>query len=53
MSKEFQRCDPESAILDFEEGGGRIGYYRASDVADLQAFFRVCTDRGLGLVGSW
>ena len=24
-----------------------------SEVADLQAFFRLCAERGIGLVGSW
>jgi hypothetical protein len=53
MSEAFQRCDPEATIRDYEASGGRAGYYQPSDLADLQAFFKVCANRGLGLVGSW
>lgn len=49
----FDARDPEQTIRDYEASGGRNGEYRPSDVADLQAFFRVCAKRGLGLVGSW
>jgi hypothetical protein len=53
MSEAFQRRDPETTIRDYEKIEGRADRHRRSDVADLQTFFKVCAQRGLGLVGSW
>jgi len=53
MAGAFDRRDPEAIIHDFRENGEPIYEHSAGDVADLAAFFRVCANRGLGLVGSW
>lgn len=53
MAEAFERRDPEETIHAFRENGRAIHDHSAVEVADLAAFFRVCADRGLGLVGSW
>lgn len=52
MAEAFGSRDPDEVIRRFanENPGHR---HLPSDVADLRAFFRVCAERGLGLVGSW
>jgi hypothetical protein len=53
MAEAFERRDPEKTIRDFRANGSPIYDHSAAEVADLAAFFRVCGNRGLGLVGSW
>lgn len=53
MAEAFERRDPEETIRDFRENGHPIYEHSPEEIADLAAFFRVCADRGLGLVGSW
>lgn len=53
MAEAFERRDPEVTIRGFRRSKRRIYDHDPSDVVDLRAFFRVCADRGLGLVGSW
>lgn len=49
MAAELERCDP------VEVAGAADGRYDVSpfEVVELGRFFRLCADRGLGLVGSW
>ena len=53
MAEAFERRDPEATIRDFREHGLPIHEHSPVEVADLAALFRLCADRGLGLVGSW
>lgn len=53
MADAFERRDPEATIRGFRRSKRRIHDHSAGDVADLAAFFRVCANRRLGLVGSW
>jgi hypothetical protein len=53
MAEAFERRDPEETIREFGADGRPIYDHSAAEVADLAAFFRVCANRGLGLVGSW
>jgi hypothetical protein len=48
MAEAFDRCDPEAV-----EGEMAHGAHPASavEVGELRRFFRICADRGLGLVG--
>jgi hypothetical protein len=53
MAEAFERRDPEATIRAFGRKARYDHRHSARDVADLAAFFRLCADRGLGLVGSW
>lgn len=53
MAEAFEQQDPEATMREIEESGESSRDYTARDVLDLQVFFRVCAERGLGLVGSW
>lgn len=53
MAEAFARRDPEATIRSFRRNKRRIYDHSATEVADVQAFFKLCADRGLGLVGSW
>jgi hypothetical protein len=53
MADAFERRDPESALRDFRAHGRSIYEHSVHEYADLCALFRLCADRGLGLVGSW
>lgn len=53
MAEAFERRDAEATIREFRRKAHPIYEHSAVEVADLAAFFRVCADRGLGLVGSW
>ena len=50
MADAFARCDPDAVA---EEMAGEVHATTATEVRYLGAFFRVCADRGLGLVGWW
>ena len=47
MSEALQACDPKRTIEEYE------GYEdcTVAELIDLQRFFRICADRGLGLIG--
>jgi hypothetical protein len=49
MAEAFDRCDPEAVERDMAEDG--VYETTASEVRNLQRFFRICADRGFGLVG--
>jgi hypothetical protein len=51
MSRSLDRCDPEAAIQTYD--GPYAGERTVADVLYLRAFFRVCAERKLGLVGWW
>ena len=53
MAEAFARRDPEETIRDFRANERPIYDHSSAEVADLAAFFKLCADRGLGLVGSW
>lgn len=53
MAEAFERRDPEAIIRGYRRSKQRIRDRSTVEVADLAAFFRLCADRGLGLVGSW
>jgi hypothetical protein len=45
---------PEALVRVWDEVDLRYGPgHAASEAADLQLFFRVCAERGLGLIGWW
>ena len=50
MADAFEDTDPEQTTARFEEER-RYGDCSPEDIRQLGAFFRVCADRGLGLVG--
>ena len=45
MADAFEQCDPEAVAR--EDAGGPS----AREIRDLARFFRICADRGLGLIG--
>ncbi len=47
MAETFDRCDPEAVE---REMAGRIYETSALEVRQLRTFFRICADRGLGLI---
>jgi hypothetical protein len=49
MAEAFDLCDPEAVE---SEMASRVHATSALEVHELQRFFRICADRGLGLV-SW
>lgn len=53
MAEAFERREPEETIRAFRADDRAIYDHDPAEVSDLTAFFRVCADRGLGLVGSW
>ncbi|MHB8958938.1 MAG: hypothetical protein ACYDAN_04860 [Candidatus Limnocylindrales bacterium] len=44
----FERCNPIRVV---EASQGDAHPVTGSEVAELRRFFRVCADRGLGLIG--
>lgn len=46
----FDRCDPARVA---EESKGHHYPATEAEVVSLRRFFRVCADRGLGLIGWW
>jgi hypothetical protein len=50
MSEAFDRCDPEAVSREAEDATYPTS---AHEVVELRRFFRICADRGLGLVGWW
>jgi len=53
MSEALERRDAATIVQAFQRSEQGIRDHSATEVADLQAFFKLCADRGLGLVGSW
>src|SRR5216117_3491650 len=51
MSRSLDRYDPEAAIRTYD--GPYDDERTPEDVISLRAFFRVCVERKLGLVGWW
>lgn len=51
MADAFDRCDAEQVAEESEEWG--YGTVTANEVGNLRRFFRICADRGLGLIGWW
>lgn len=49
MHEALVRCDPQEFADDHDERFGDVD----EAVANLREFFRVCAERGLGLVGWW
>ena len=49
MAEAFDLCDPKAVQ---SEMAGRVYATSAHEVYELRRFFRICADRGLGLV-SW
>ena len=45
MADAFEQCDPEAVAR--EDASGPC----AREIRDLAKFFRICADRGLGLIG--
>jgi hypothetical protein len=45
MADAFEQCDPEAVAREDASGP------RAGEIRDLAKFFRICADRGLGLIG--
>lgn len=52
MADALERCDVEQVVAECSPPGP-LRRLDPSVVEDLRAFFRVCAERGLGLVGSW
>jgi hypothetical protein len=50
MAEDFERCDPEAVE---RELAGQHYETTADEIRELRRFFRICADRGLGLVGWW
>jgi len=46
----FERCDPDRVA---EESKGDHYPIVESEVCELRRFFRLCAERGLGLIGWW
>lgn len=53
MAGALNACDPAEAIRTHRETGPPYPDLDLTVVRQLRQFFRVCADRGLGLVGSW
>ena len=53
MSDALDRCDPEAAIRSYRDTAPPYDGWGPEIVLQLRRFFRVCAERGLGLVGSW
>jgi hypothetical protein len=53
MSQALDACDPAEAIRTYRETGPPYPEWGPEVVRQLRQFFRICADRGLGLVGSW
>jgi hypothetical protein len=53
MSDALDECDPPEAVRTYRESGPPYPDWDVTVVRQLRQFFRVCADRGLGLVGSW
>ena len=53
MSEAFERCDPAEAIRTYRESTSLARDLDERTVRQLRLFFRICAERGLGLVGSW
>jgi hypothetical protein len=53
MSDALQNCDPEQAYREFRAGDLPDDYrIDVNTILQLRVFFKVCADRGLGLLGS-
>jgi hypothetical protein len=50
MAAAFERCDPEKVAQESEE---LVYPASVSEIVELRQFFRICAERGLGLVGWW
>ncbi|HYU59013.1 MAG TPA: hypothetical protein VEO00_13340 [Actinomycetota bacterium] len=50
IAEAFDRCDPETVERWMADEPDRT---TAEEVLQLRAFFDICRDRGLGLVGWW
>jgi hypothetical protein len=51
MAAAFDACDVAEVAEESEEWG--YGTATEHEVAELRRFFRICADRGLGLIGWW
>ena len=51
MAVPLAACDPETAVE--EHGGSQWPSIAPRTVRDLQKFFAICAERGLGLIGWW
>ena len=50
MLEAMERCDMEAFIAADDYHRGRI---TVEEAESLKRFFRVCVERGLGIIGSW
>jgi hypothetical protein len=48
MNKALAACDPEDAVAEISWPD-----HPPEDVIELRKFFKVCSERGLGLIGWW
>ena len=48
MYRALAGCDPESAVTESDSLDRNPG-----EIIELRKFFKVCADRGLGLINSW